>query len=436
MKEHNNLHRFVTILGSMAMVIMLTAGCCQAQRPDVVGVGVKPTRVPLEPVVIDTSYSFICYDTSHLRFGGDTTTWRHFAEKWYRVTSSRKGHINIVQIGASHVQGGTFPHRLRRNILLPFTDFLSDRGMVFPYSAAVKCNNPFDYKVSRSRPLELTRNVYKEPLEQLGLCGIAVTARDTEAVVGMRLCDDNLPFTTRRIVLLGESRGGVVPQLRIVQHDTIVLNPISIDTMLRRYTFSLEHSVDSFSILLPCTPGQSFAITGVYLASDSPGISYHSIGVNGSSVSDYLNKCPYWVSDLRMLPPDLVIFGIGINDAAGPNFDPAVFKNNYLRLIESIRAVNPDCAILFVTNNDSYRRSRKKYTVNNNGPIVRDAFFQLAEATGAAVWDQFAVMGGLRSMDVWCRNGLAQRDRVHFTRSGYELLGDMLSNAIFETLGS
>lgn len=430
----NYINRLLTITTAMVLVMTLTSGCCRAQRSDTDTEVIKPTRMPLEYVAIDTSYSFICYDTSHLRFGSDTTMWRHFAQKWQRVTSSRKGHINIIQIGASHVQGGTFPHRLRRNFLLPFTDFLSDRGMIFPYSAAVKCNNPFDYKVSRSHALDLTRNVYKEPLEQLGLCGIAVTAHDSLAIVGMRLCDEELPFTTRRIVIMGESRGGVVPQLRIIQPDTLILNPVRIDTALRRYTYRFEQSIDSFSIILPCDSGQAFALTGVYLANDAPGISYHSIGVNGASVSDYLRKCPYLVRDLQMMPPDLAIFCIGINDASGPNFDSVVFKNNYLQLVDSIRAVNPDCAFLFVTNNDSYRRSRKRYSVNMNGLQVRDAFFRIAEATGGAVWDQFSVMGGLRSMDIWYQKGLAQRDRIHFTRSGYELVGDMLSNAIFETL--
>ena len=427
------LYRRVRLVLPMVLFLWLTVGCCHAQSSDPANDN-KPVLVPLEPVPIDTSFSFICYDTSHLRFGNDTTAWRRLAKKWHQVTSMRKGHLNIVQIGASHVQGGTFPHRVRRNMLMPFTDFLSDRGMIFPYSAAVKCNNPFDYKVSRSHALELTRNVYKEPLEKLGLCGIAVTAHDSLAVVGMRLCDADLPFTTQRIVLLGESRGGVVPQLQLVTPDTLTLNPTTIDTVLRRYTFELDRSVDSFKILMPCSTGQSFALTGVYLANDAPGVSYHSIGVNGASVSDYLRKCPFLVSDLHMLHPDLVIFCIGINDASGPNFDSVVFKNNYLQLVDSVRAVNPDCAFLFVTNNDSYRRVRKKYSVNTNGLQVRDVFFRLAEATGGAVWDQFAVMGGLRSMETWYQHGLAQRDRIHFTRSGYELLGDMLSNAIFEAL--
>ncbi len=387
-------------------------------------------------VKIDTSYSFINYNQNHLILGSDSSYFKKFAEKWYSLLSTGEGHINIIHLGASHVQGGTFPHRIRRNFLIPLDDLISDRGMIFPYSAAPKCNNPFDYRISRSHPLTLTRNVFKDPLEKLGLCGIAVTAADSSADIGIRLSEPDIDFTTNRIVLLGESRGNVVPQITYYDNNgkLITQDPDRIDTLLRRYNFSLEQVVDSFHIVLPCTEGQSFALTGVYLANDDPGVSFHSIGVNGASVTDYSRKCPYMYHDLQMLKPDLVIFGIGINDASGPNFDTIFFQRRYLQIVDSIRAISPDCAFVFVTNNDSYRRVKRTYSVNNNGPLAREAFLRIAEKCGGAVWDQFTIMGGLGSMDKWFSNELAQKDRVHFTRKGYEIIGDLLSNAIFETI--
>ena len=59
---------------------------------------------------------------------------------------------------------------------------------------------------------------------------------------------------------------------------------------------------------------------------------------------------------------------------------------------------------------------------------------RIAADCGGAVWDQFVIMGGLNSINKWVAEGLAQKDKVHFTRSGYELLGDLLSNALFNTL--
>ena len=107
-----------------------------------------------------------------------------------------------------------------------------------------------------------------------------------------------------------------------------------------------------------------------------------------------------------------------------------------MRLVEQVRSVNPSCAFVFITNNDSFRRKGKgrkaRRTVNPNGALARDVFYRLAAATDGAVWDQFEIMGGLKSMDRWHKAKLAQRDHVHFTPAGYALLGDLLYNALVE----
>ena len=179
-------------------------------------------------------------------------------------------------------------------------------------------------------------------------------------------------------------------------------------------------------------PGE-FTLQGVLLENGLPGISVHGVGVNGASVPSYL-RCDDFERDLRLIRPDLIIFGIGINDAADKDFDVSMFKRNYDELIRVIKRVNPDCALLFVTNNDSYKRvkvSKKKtrYEVNPNGLLVEQAFMELGKKHNAAVWDQFDVMGGLRSMQDWEYAGLAQKDKVHFTSDGYKLIGDLLYNA-------
>ena len=280
--------------------------------------------------------------------------------------------------------------------------------MIFPYSAAAKCNNPDDYKVHCKEKVLLTRNVFREPEYPLGLCGISVTAKDIPT----------------RIQILFPSSASATPIDYRIQH--IVLLGYSPSGVLRR-------SVDSFDIVLPCIEGQTFTLTGICLGNRQPGFSYHSIGVNGAAVPDYL-KCQL-TSDLRLLRPDLVIFGIGINDAHEKSFDTVLFKNNYLALCDSIRKVNPKCAFIFVTNNDSYRKTgRKRYAVNTNGPLARDVFYRLAALTDGAVWDQFEIMGGLKSMEKWQKAGLAQRDKVHFTRAGYRLMGDLLFEALLREM--
>jgi lysophospholipase L1-like esterase len=224
-----------------------------------------------------------------------------------------------------------------------------------------------------------------------------------------------------------------MPRLRIGSREVY---PSYIDNRTDRYLFNLGHTVDSFCIVLPCREGDMFSVTGILLDNRQAGFSYHSIGVNGASVPDYL-RCRHFVRDLRLLHPDVVIFGIGINDAVPTNFDTAAFRRNYLQLIDSVRAVNPECAFIFVTNNDSFRRLRRnRYEVNRNGFLAREVFYRLARDVDGAVWDQFAIMGGLRSMDRWRQAKLAQTDRVHFTPAGYRLVGNLLADALLQQLNT
>lgn len=428
----------------LSLLLMATAcGCAQNSKSNNTFIDESKLFVS-----VDKSFDFIQYDANHLVIEGDSVALRNFARKWWRLLESGKGNITVMQIGASHVQGGSFPHQIRRDLIMgacralnvndnPYATFpVGPRGMLFPYSAAQKCNNPFDYKVFRSRPLELTRNVYKEPEARLGLCGIAVTARDSIAEVGIMMNERDIAFTTNEITVFGESPDNVVPRLRLSVSETKgeLLEPDSIDPAGRRFIYHTDLKFDTITIIMPCSQGQSFTLTGILLDNDLPGITFHSIGVNGASVNDYLKKCPYLKQDLALVKPDLVIFGIGINDAAGTTFDSVAFRKKYLSLVDSIRTVSPECAFIFITNNDSYRSSGRKRINNDHGPMARDAFYRIARQCGGAVWDQFEIMGGLESIVKWNENELAARDKVHFTRKGYQLLGDMLSNAIFDML--
>ena len=376
-------------------------------------------------------YNFIKYSANVLHYDSTSTSMNRLFDRWEQIQKTHHGNLNIVHIGSSHVQAGSLTNTVRCNILADNPDLVGPRGMLFPYSAAARCNNPADYRVHCPQKMILTRNVYKEHTYPLGLCGIAVTASDTITEIAIKLNEPSVDYATNRIVLLGHSNNGVVPRLRI---DAREIYPSYIDNNTDRYLFNLGQAVDTFCIVLPCREGDQFTVSGILLDNRKPGFSYHSIGVNGAALADYL-RCENFVRDLRLLHPDVVVFGIGINDAAAPTFDTAVFRQSYLQLVDSIRSVNPDCAFIFITNNDSFFKvSRRRYRVNTNGPLAREVFYRLADDTDGAVWDQFEVMGGLKSMERWQKAGLAQKDRVHFTTAGYQLVGTLFYQALDNAL--
>ena len=57
---------------------------------------------------------------------------------------------------------------------------------------------------------------------------------------------------------------------------------------------------------------------------------------------------------------------------------------------------------------------------------------QLAEEYDGGVIDVFALMGGLGSTEKWIKQDLMKRDHIHFTKEGYELIGNIIYKAIAE----
>ena len=378
-------------------------------------------------------YNFAHFERNHLIFPGDSTAMERFYQKMDSVIFFGQGNVSIMHIGGSHVQGGMFTQQFRDNLLNISTNLIGGQNFVFPFTAG-KTNNPSHFMVSYTGEWTYCRNaVRRETDKRMGLAGAAVTTTDPEASISIVTrerypsdCQPEYKFNKATILGFSETEN-VVPVVSC--NGTVIQGKY--DELLSTYSFQLPDYTDSICILFKSVAGE-FTLTGVLLENEMPGISVHGVGVNGASVPSYL-RCDDFERDLDLIKPDLIIFGIGINDAAEKDFEKETFKQNYGELISIMQRVNPDCALLFVTNNDSFKRlKKKKYEVNTNGKVVQQAFMEMAKVYGAAVWDQFDVMGGLRSMQDWEKAGLAQKDKVHFTRDGYRLMGDLLYNALIE----
>lgn len=379
------------------------------------------------PTQIETpDYSFTHFDRNHLVYPGDSVAMERFFDKLDSLLFTGQGHVRIMHIGGSHVQAGVFSQQMRDNLLNLAPGITAGRGLVFPY---MMTNTPASYSISRTGEWEYFRNAL--PFEtRMGLAGASVTTSDTAAsfsiVTREKAPRDITPvFDFNYVKILGY--GSLTP---VVHFGDKVLNG-TYNADEGAYTFILPDYTDSLYVDFSQQAG-TFTVTGVYLDNGMPGITYHGIGINGARVDSYL-KCQDLKRDLRLVNPDLVIFGIGINDAAADTFTKDKFISDYSMLLDTILEVNPECALLFVTNNDSYKKvSRKKYEVNPNGVLAEEAFMELGRRYNGAVWDFFDIMGGLRSMQDWQDEGIAQKDKVHFTSSGYALIGDLLFNALIE----
>ena len=200
---------------------------------------VYPLSAQMEKREVDT-LEFANYKADTLAFDLQTSKLVPFFQKFDKVVNTGEGNVNILHLGSSHVQAGTLSHTIRRNLLLSYPHLVARRGMIFPYSAANKCNNPADYLVKRSCEFQLIRNVYQEHLTPLGASGIAVYVQGKPAEIKITLNDEDLEFCTNRIIILGESNDGkVVPWIRV---DTTYYYPVIRDPELRRFVFDVKNT--------------------------------------------------------------------------------------------------------------------------------------------------------------------------------------------------
>ncbi len=373
----------------------------------------------------DTSrFSFIRYDKNALVFPNGDHNYFPFFDKMQRLLVAKEGQVNIMHIGGSHVQAGVWTEGLRNSIKTLLPGVSDSRGTIFPYRVA-GTTQPVDYTVNYGGTWVGCRNVQKNKDCPLGLMGISATTRDSNAYLvfnsksgyGGELCFRKFKIFHQQDpasyqILFPQDSMAVVTE-DSVQGVTLVELSCTLDTLYLQ--LHKTEAVQSF-----------FTLYGIRVEPEQPAICFDAIGNNGADLPAYL-RCTLFERQLEVAQPDLVILSVGINDAYTNAFNAGQFKNNYRALISMIHAAAPHCAILFTTNNDSYYRRRY---ANANGAKVQQAMFELAEEYDGGVWDLYTIMGGWRSINQWVALKLARTDRIHFTSVGYQLIGELLSEAL------
>jgi lysophospholipase L1-like esterase len=424
--QHHNISYWLLAPIMLFIVILFT----QSGKPHL-----DPTFVPsprLNPSEEIVDYSFIQNDLNQLEFPGDTIGFHHFFDKLDTLITYGKGKLNIIHIGGSHVQAGMLSGRMRENLFSMADGIKGERGFIFPYRMA-HTNNPGNYKATFTGDWDGCRNALKRNHCPWGLSGITATTHDTLTFTKLYTVDDNHDtywFDKVRIYHLA------TPESYSIRLDSSILVDTSYtDSITGMTTFELAQEYDTllFETIKTDSLQEYFVLQGIRLENNDNGITYSAIGVNGASVPAYL-RCQYFQPQLESNVPDLVIFGIGINDSYVPTdqFHQSEYEQNYRDLMAMFRAVNPDVQFLFMTNNDSYYKRRHP---NQNIFKVQKAMWNLAKESNGAYWDLFEIMGGLNSIRLWERAGLAQRDKVHFTKKGYHLNADLLFVAFRDAYG-
>lgn len=391
---------------------------------------IAPVKAQPDPLRTDV-HSFLDTSANRIIQLGDSSGFEAWHSKLDRMFFAGEGQLNVVHIGGSHIQADMWSQQARHRMQQTAPGIRAARGFIFPFTVA-KTNNPYWYLPVHTGNWTAVRNVARADSSVLGLAGISVTTRDTSATLKVSFRSDPYSaYNFQRVKVLHGIDSSFAVEAWSSDSTMIITRTLDERDGITTFQYSAYADTLHLRFVRKDSTQTQFKLLGILLETDDPGIVYHAIGVNGAATKGYL-RCQLFTDHLAVIKPDLVIFSVGINDAHDSDFDPKLFKRNYTELIKRVRLAAPDAAIILTTNTDSYF---KRKIPNKNAYKVRDTMLELSAEQGVAVWDMFTVMGGLGSIAKWQEAGLAQKDRIHFNRQGYMLLGDLEVAAIMKEYG-
>ncbi|MES2838641.1 MAG: GDSL-type esterase/lipase family protein [Bacteroidota bacterium] len=380
--------------------------------------------------IVKINYPFLKLEANKIQ--NDSIALKSYYASLNKLQKDSLKVVSILHIGDSHIQADFFSGKLRQNYQLKYGN--AGRGLVVPYRLA-KTNEPSSYRFNGSSNFKSKKIVSKKDSLKVGITGVTIEAQDSLSIINFKTFDqETLNYSFSKITILSQPSPNQM-QVQLLDKDFCEIKNIEFEN--RNSTnisvIKLENSTNEF--YLKCYNPDSvkkmlFKAQGFILENDSAGVLYHAVGVNGAEFRHY-NDSPLFYEQLPLLNPSLIIISLGTNDAYMPKFDTLAFVNNIQSMMLSIKSQLPNANFLFTTPGDSYRKRKAK---NINMKIARNVIINYCMQNGYAYWDFYEIMGGFGSINKWFLKGLTSKDKLHLTRKGYELQGDILFKALQDGL--
>ncbi|MDO5771734.1 MAG: GDSL-type esterase/lipase family protein [Bacteroidales bacterium] len=341
--------------------------------------------------------------------------------------------ISILQIGDSHIQADWSASVVRQRLQSEFGN--AGRGCIAALRLA-GTNQPEDYRLSAdTAALCSSRLLAKEWKAGMGVTGVAVTFASPEH--RLKIATDAECGGFSSVTLLHQPGPGYATA--IINDSLLVGEPVT--PSATRYR--LDCTVDSLSL----RTSFDSPFSGAYLQRNSPGVEFNAIGNNGACFSSYL-KIPDFAELTRIFSPSLIILSMGTNEAFGSDSDEQIYCS-IDTLVQQLRKVHPSAKFLLTTPMECHkkvtratrRRRRGRYrkttafVTNRRVAEVRNVILRYGRDHKLPVWDLYVIAGGEGASAKWIADGLMNpRDHVHCLKSGYELRGALLSDALLKQL--
>ena len=353
--------------------------------------------------------------------------------------------VTIVQLGDSHIQAGHYSGRTMRLLQQQFGN--AGRGWIAPFKLS-KTNEPDDYFISSViREWVAGSCIQHNRKCPIGPGGIGIQSVSPSINFDISMAPNNgagYSFN-QAVIYRGEKSMPMLPAGKMKDSIETILSQTACAPGVITDTFRISGLIDTLQLqstrrkqgtdkLLPASSFKNLYY-GFNLTNGQPGILYHSVGVNGAMYVNYTDED--YVRQLALLNPSLLIISLGTNETFGRRFNRSEFAGQIETFISLVKKQMPHTAILLTTPPECYKRvyvnKKRTYVRNENTERAAKAIVDVARREGVACWDLFAATGGKNSSAKWHKAGLMGRDRVHFTKEGYQEQGTLLYRALMQT---
>ena len=343
--------------------------------------------------------------------------------------------VSVIHLGDSHVQAGHFTVPIRKS----FTQRWGDGGIgwVAPFRL-LGTNPPIHTNVRASSAGTSGIKITEKDYDRESPTGMVLQTKESGDITYTFQCGGGQTFD--RIVIYRQRETGPFTlsgdSLRTLAQDTLTREPIVTDTLLvGRYVSSAEVTAPASAVWY-----------GASLERTSGGVLVHTIGYNGATYYTYGKGS--FASSVAILRPRLIILSLGTNESVSRSFSRNSFGAEVARMVQSLRASNPDCAIVLTSPLANYQRIRiahkrrrgkrrrrrtvyrTTYRANTNCQLVADELQQQARELGCGYIDLFAHFGGAAGAGQLLSDGILSGDRVHLTAAGYNKVGEAIATAL------
>lgn len=329
---------------------------------------------------------------------------------------NQKTKFRVLQLGDSHTAGGFFTDELRGKLQAQFGN--GGIGWVTPNKVSGQRMSNVSYSGSGWKTLTSRKDI-----EDFPIGGVLANNTSDER---MTLFSENSVQNNVRLTFMVRAIQANYPLMINANEKFEFINAD------KRGKWSY-HSMDiSLPVSYQANSGDSWEIGPINIENaNSGGAIVSAMGINGSQFTHWDKWNQSWDKDLKETKADLIILAYGTNEAMNTNIDIVDTEQHWLNNIQRIQRSLPNASILIIGAPEFL--TSKVGECGVRAPMldeIQDMQKRVAQKAKVMFWSWEQAMGGKCTMSSFIAGGLAAKDGVHFSASGYKVIAAKLAKDI------